>query len=53
MKVCILGSGALGSAVGGVLTEGGDDVWLIDAWASHIPIPSSLNAMKGEHRTLV
>jgi ketopantoate reductase len=30
------GSGALGSAVGGVLTEGGNDVWLIDARASHV-----------------
>lgn len=36
MKICILGSGALGSALGGVLTEGGNDVWLIDAWAEHV-----------------
>jgi len=36
MKICILGSGALGSALGGVLTEGGNDVWLIDAWADHV-----------------
>ncbi|MDH5245559.1 MAG: NAD(P)-binding domain-containing protein, partial [Betaproteobacteria bacterium] len=35
MKICFLGSGALGSALGGVLTEGGNDVWLIDAWAAH------------------
>jgi 2-dehydropantoate 2-reductase len=32
----MLGSGALGSALGGVLTEGGNDVWLIDAWAGHV-----------------
>jgi 2-dehydropantoate 2-reductase len=36
MKICFLGSGALGSALGGVLTEGGNDVRLIDAWAGHI-----------------
>src|SRR5512146_2651753 len=36
MKICMLGSGALGSAIGGVLAEGGNDVWLIDAWAGHI-----------------
>jgi len=36
MKICMLGSGSLGSALGGVLTEGGNDVWLIDAWAQHV-----------------
>ena len=36
MKICMLGSGALGSVLGGVLTEGGNDVWLIDAWAGHV-----------------
>jgi len=36
MKICMLGSGALGSALGGVLTEGGNDVWLIDAWDGHV-----------------
>jgi 2-dehydropantoate 2-reductase len=36
MKICILGSGALGSTLGGVLTEGGNDVWLIDTWAEHV-----------------
>jgi 2-dehydropantoate 2-reductase len=41
MKICILGSGALGSALGGVLTEGGNDVWLIDAWAGHVDAMNS------------
>jgi 2-dehydropantoate 2-reductase len=41
MKICMLGSGALGSALGGVLTEGGNDVWLIDAWAGHIDAMAS------------
>jgi 2-dehydropantoate 2-reductase len=36
MKICMLGSGALGSALGGVLTEGGNDVWLVDAWPEHV-----------------
>jgi 2-dehydropantoate 2-reductase len=30
LKICILGAGALGCAIGGVLTEGGTDVWLIN-----------------------
>jgi 2-dehydropantoate 2-reductase len=41
MKICMLGSGALGSALGGVLTEGGNDVWLIDAWAGHVDAMNS------------
>jgi 2-dehydropantoate 2-reductase len=36
MKICMLGSGSLGSALGGVLSEGGNDVWLVDAWAGHV-----------------
>jgi 2-dehydropantoate 2-reductase len=36
MKICMLGSGSLGSALGGVLTEGGNDVYLIDAWSAHV-----------------
>ena len=36
MKICMLGSGSLGSALGGVLTEGGNDVYLIDAWPAHV-----------------
>lgn len=41
MKICMLGSGALGSALGGVLTEAGNDVWLIDAWAGHVDAMNS------------
>ena len=36
MKICMLGAGALGSTIGGVLTEGGNEVWLIDAFAEHV-----------------
>jgi 2-dehydropantoate 2-reductase len=41
MKICMLGSGALGSALGGVLTEGGNNVWLIDAWTAHVDAMNS------------
>ena len=30
MKICVLGAGALGCAIGGVLTEAGHEVWLIN-----------------------
>ena len=30
MKIAILGAGALGCAIGGVLTEAGHEVWLIN-----------------------
>lgn len=43
MKICMLGSGALGSALGGVLTEGGNDVWLINAWEGVAAMPQGWN----------
>jgi 2-dehydropantoate 2-reductase len=36
MKIVILGAGALGSALGGVLAEAGHDVWLITRNAAHV-----------------
>jgi 2-dehydropantoate 2-reductase len=36
MKICVLGSGALGSSIGGVLTEAGLEVYLIDKWTEHV-----------------
>jgi 2-dehydropantoate 2-reductase len=36
MKICILGSGALGSSIGGILTEAGLEVYLIDTWTEHV-----------------
>ena len=36
MRICFLGAGALGSAIGGSLAEGGADVVLVDAWAEHV-----------------
>lgn len=36
MKICFLGAGALGSAIGGGLAEAGADVCLVDAWQEHV-----------------
>lgn len=36
MKICFLGAGALGSSLGGVLSEAGLDVWLVDSWREHV-----------------
>ena len=36
MKICFLGSGAMGSAIGALLTESGQDVLLIDRWQDHV-----------------
>ncbi|MFM2036888.1 MAG: hypothetical protein RL459_2153 [Pseudomonadota bacterium] len=36
MKICILGAGALGCAMGGVLTEAGHEVWLINRHADQV-----------------
>ena len=36
MKICFLGAGALGSAIGGVLAEAGNEVWLVDRNREHV-----------------
>lgn len=36
MKVCMIGAGALGSTIGGTLSEGGCDVWLVDPYQAHV-----------------
>jgi 2-dehydropantoate 2-reductase len=36
VKICVLGAGALGCAIGGVLTEGGNEVWLINRNAAQV-----------------
>ena len=36
MKVCILGAGAMGSSIGGLLADGGSEVYLLDTWAAHV-----------------
>src|ERR1035437_4131051 len=36
LKICVLGAGALGCAVGGVLTEAGHEVWLVNRGQAHV-----------------
>jgi len=36
MKIAVVGAGAMGSLFGGLLTESGADVWLLDIWAEHV-----------------
>lgn len=36
LKICILGAGALGSVIGGVLAEGGSEVTLVTRNAAHV-----------------
>ena len=41
MKICMLGSGALGSVIGGALTEAGFEVYLIRRSPDHVQIMNS------------
>ena len=36
MRIGIIGAGAIGSVVGGMLTKAGHDVTLIDQWPQHV-----------------
>lgn len=36
MKIAILGAGAIGSLLGGLLAEDGNEVWFIDIWKEHL-----------------
>ena len=38
MRIGIIGAGAIGSVVGGLLTKAGQDVTLIDQWPEHVEI---------------
>ena len=38
MKTVIIGAGAMGSLFGGLLTEAGADVWLLDVWKEHVEV---------------
>ena len=41
MKICVLGAGALGCAIGGVLTEAGHEVWLVNRNAVQVDAMNS------------
>ena len=47
MKICVLGAGALGCAIGAALAEGGSDVWLLNRSKAHV------DAMKAGGLTIV
>ena len=36
MKICMLGAGALGSAIGGTLAAAGSDITLVDVYKAHV-----------------
>ncbi len=57
MKICILGAGALGCAIGAGLTEGGADVTLVNRNAAHVDAINteglSLRDKDGERRVRI
>ena len=36
MKICVLGAGSLGCAMGGLLAEAGNEVWLVNRGRAHV-----------------
>jgi 2-dehydropantoate 2-reductase len=36
MKICIVGTGAMGSVYAGLLSAAGNEVWAVDRWADHV-----------------
>jgi 2-dehydropantoate 2-reductase len=36
MKICIVGTGAMGSVYAGMLADAGNEVWAVDRWADHV-----------------
>src|SRR5882724_10717382 len=52
-RIAILGSGAIGSVVGGMLAKAGHDVTLVDQWPDHVEamkkIGLRLSGTVGEH----
>lgn len=36
MKICMLGTGSLGSTIGGTLAMGGSEVYFVDQWEDHV-----------------
>ena len=54
MRIGIVGAGAIGSVVGGLLTRAGQDVTLIDQWPDHVETMKAhgltLSGTCGEHR---
>ena len=55
MRICFLGAGALGSSLGGVLSEAGLDLSLVDPWREHVEslIRSGLRLREGSEERVV
>jgi 2-dehydropantoate 2-reductase len=57
LKICVLGAGALGSAIGAALSEGGSDVWLVNRSPAHVEAMNArglrLVTPQGERRVAV
>ena len=57
MKICILGAGALGCAIGAALAESGADVWLLNRSPEHVAAMNTRGLIvqdaKGERRVRV
>lgn len=55
MKTVIIGSGAMGSLFGGLLSLSGQEVWLVDVWKEHIDAIHTKGLAieeKGERRSI-
>lgn len=50
MKICVLGAGALGCAIGGVLTEAGHEVGLINRNAGQVDAMNRRGLVLRSHR---
>jgi 2-dehydropantoate 2-reductase len=54
MRICVIGTGAMGSAYGGLLTRSGHEVTFVDMWKENIAAINRdglrLDGAKGEHR---
>jgi 2-dehydropantoate 2-reductase len=56
LKICVLGAGALGCAIGGLLTEAGNEVWLVNRNADQVQAMNSRGLIlrdAGVDRTVV
>ena len=36
MKICIVGTGAMGSIYAGLLSAAGNEIWAVDRWTDHV-----------------
>ena len=57
LKICIVGTGAMGSVYAGLLSLAGNDVWAFDVWADHIEAIRrkglQIEGKSGDHTTRI